>query len=115
LCEEVLGAVRVIVPAGEFELQAGAATGRAVAAENNPTEDTRLFEASAEWHVERDWKLSAYVLKRVDYTAFDHEPLLYGVRSYSRQRRGLSHWLELGGPPGHSTIGHANGTRVTFR
>src|SRR5262249_54067061 len=43
----------------------------------------------------------------------DHEPLLYGVRSYSRQRRGLSHWLELGGASGHSTFGDPNATPST--
>lgn len=104
LYNEVMDGVRILDDLGDVEVEIGAATGRAVLAENNPTEDTQLYEANLRWDIDRNWTASAYVLKRLDDTVADHEPLLYGFRSSLRPRTGLGYWLELGGAAGHSTF-----------
>lgn len=104
LYDELLDGVRLMSNHGPLEMEVGAATGRAVAAENNATEDTQLLEGNVRYQLGKEWTASAYVLKRFDATVEDHEPFLYGLRSLDRPRYGLGHWVELGGALGHSTF-----------
>lgn len=102
LFDEVLDGVRLIRADGPWRFEAGAAMGRDVGASTNDTDDTAMFEAMARYFVTKDWALGAYVLQRKDQTVFDHEPLLYGLRSIDEPRYGLGHWAELGFAAGHS-------------
>ncbi len=105
LYNEVLDGVRLMYVDGDFETDAGTSVGRQVAAENNATEDTVLFNLNVRYHLDTDWVLAGYALKRRDDTIFDHEPQLFGIRSLADPRYGLGHWGELSFARGHSQFG----------
>ena len=113
LYDEILDGARIAWRKGSVELETAAAVGREVLAEDNDTEDTGLFTLIARTQAGEDWLLTAYGLKRTDDRTEDagveFEPLLYGVRSYSRPRFGLGHWVELGGATGEALGKDVNG------
>ncbi len=118
LYDEVLDGVRGVLSVGAFEFELGGAIGRDFAAAVNSTEDTGLLVGQVRWQLDGDHELGAYVLKRTDDTAADFEPLLYGLRSFSRPRYGFGHWVEIGGAAGsvggRDVRGHAFDVGATW-
>lgn len=116
LYDEILDGARVAWRKDNVELEAAAAAGREVLAEDNDTEDTGLFTAIARMQAGEDWLLTAYGLKRTDDSedsaGAEYEPLLYGVRSFARPRYGLGHWVEVGGATGEALGKDVNGWAV---
>jgi hypothetical protein len=116
LYDEILDGARLAWRKGGLELETAAAAGREFLAEDNDTEDTGLFTAIARVQAGENWLLTAYGLKRTDdrdvATDETYEPMLYGVRSYSRPRFGLGHWVELGGATGEVYGKDVNGWAV---
>jgi len=102
LYDEVLDGVRGVWRMGRFEFELGGAVGRDFAAAINPTENTGLLLANARCNLDIDFEIGAYVLQRTDDSAADFEPMLFGLRSLSRPRYGLGHWLEIGGAAGEA-------------
>jgi alginate production protein len=102
LYDEVLDGVRGVLRTGEFEFELGAAMGRDFAASVNGDEDTGVLLGNVRWQLDPSWELTAYLLQKTDDTVADFEPLLFGVRSFSRPRYGLGHWLEIGGARGEA-------------
>ncbi len=109
LYDEVLDGVRVLWRQGDFRYEISGAVGSDWATPFNDIEDTKLVTAFVRYHIDSDWTLGAYALKRFDSSEKDHEPLLFGVRSIANNRYGLSHWAELGFARGHTADVYTSG------
>lgn len=96
LYDEVLDGVRGILQIGEngwFEVSA--TQGLKWGVEENDNSDSNLLGMFGRYYLDKDWVLAAYILDRHDDSEFEHQPVLFGVRSINAQRYGLRHWAEL--------------------
>lgn len=109
LYDEVLDGGRFVWILDHWQFDVGGAIGRETLASPNNTEDMGLLTAMVRYRIDADWTLGAYVLDVTDNTVFDHEPMLFGLRSIDEPRYGLGHWAELSFARGHSRFMLNNG------
>lgn len=102
LFDRTMDGFRAIYNEADWRLDVGAAVGRDFAAPTNNTDNTKLMMSMLRYRMSPDWWLGAYLIKREDDNARDHEPVLFGVRSIDDPKVGFGHWAELGFARGHS-------------
>jgi len=102
LYDEILDGLRLRSRWLDWELELSASTGREFLQEHNSSDDTSMLAALLRYRWMKDQQLTAYVLRRTDAGRDNFEPMLYGLRSFSKPYKGLGHWLELAVASGDS-------------
>ncbi|MGH7492840.1 MAG: alginate export family protein [bacterium] len=110
--DELLDAIRLHIWRSPLALELSGSFGREFLEEQNGTKGMMNAMGLLRTYLNRDHFLSAYIVDSHRRYVDNYDLKLYGLRSYSRPRRGLRHWLELAASRGQNGLKRINGYAV---